>query len=242
MWYDSALLLPMIPMKLLVNYTPEELDWSLPPVPDAAPTDTDLPSWDLLEADEEPDTVRPVQEASYIGVLPKETDGAERDALVSRHLELARAVTSVEKICERFDSVDVSARAAERSLRCRVGALALVRNALTNVIELTDRPEHAALALPNGQLAAYLAGAYLWLGGVTDALTTLATELNTLVPEWSVVRHRLNEVSWIHDMLVVEQKKIEAASARDDEELAATLDELFGTVAAFQAKLAEPFG
>ena len=61
-----------------------------------------------------------------------------------------------------------------------MGALALVRNALSDVIELTDRPEHAALVLPNGQLAAYLAGAYLWLGDVTDALTTLATELNTL--------------------------------------------------------------
>ena len=229
-------------MKLLVTYTPEQLDWSLPPVPDAPPTENDLPSWDLLEGDEEPDTVRPVQEASYIGVLPKETDASERDALVSRHVELACAVTSVEKICESFDSVDVSARAAERSLRCRVGALALVRNALSNVIELTDSPEHAALALPNGQLAAYLAGAYLWLGDMTEALTTLASELNTLVPEWSVVRQRINEVAWIHDMLVVEQKKIEAALESGDDELAATLDELFAAVTALQAKLAEPFG
>ena len=84
-------------MNLLVNYTPEQMDWSFP-VEDAAPTETDLPHWDLLEAEEEPVTVRPAQEESYIGVLPKETDAAERDLLVTRHVELARAVTSVEKI------------------------------------------------------------------------------------------------------------------------------------------------
>jgi hypothetical protein len=217
------------------------MDWSLP-VEDAAPTETDLPHWDLLEADDEPVTVRPAQEESYIGVLPKETEASERDLLVTRHVELARAVTSVEKICEHFDSVDVSARAAETSLRCRVGALALVRNALTDVIELTDRAEYAQLALPSGQLAAYLAGAYLWLGDVTEALTTLATELNTLIPDWSAVRHRLNEVEWIFDMLVIEQKKIEGGLPSNDDELSATLDQLFGAVAGFQAKLSEPFG
>lgn len=228
-------------MKLLVTYTAEQMDWSLP-VEDAAETAANLPQWDLLETDEEPAADRPVLEESYIGVLPKETDASERDLLVTRHVSLARAVTNVEQICESFDSVDVSARAAERSLRCRVGALAIVRNALTDVIELTDRPEHSALALPNGQLAAYLAGAYLWLDDVTDALTTLAIDLNSLVPDWSAVRHRLNEVSWIHDMLVIEQARVEAGLRGEGEELLTTLAQLFDAVAAFQAKLAEPFG
>jgi ferric-dicitrate binding protein FerR (iron transport regulator) len=123
-----------------------------------------------------------------------------------------------------------------------VGALALVRNALTDVIELTERAEHAELALPNGVLAAYLAGAYLWLDDVADALTTLATELNTLIPDWSAVRHRLDEVAWIHDMLVIEQTRIESRLSGEDEELATTLARLFATITAFQAKLAEPFG
>ena len=56
------------------------------------------------------------------------------------------------------------------------------------------------------------------------------------------MRFRLNEVVWIYDMLVIEQKKIEGGLRGDDEELAATLDQLFGAVVAFQAKLAEPFG
>ncbi|HEX7602324.1 MAG TPA: hypothetical protein VF316_11995 [Polyangiaceae bacterium] len=227
-------------MKLLVNYTPEQMDWSFS-LEDAAPTETDLPL-DLLEEADEPFAAHPGQEESYIGVLPKETDASERDLLVTRHVTLARAVTSVEKICESFDSVDVSARAAQRSLRCRVGALAFVRNALTGVIELTDREEHAALALPNGLLAAYLAGAYLWLDDVTDALTTLATELNTLIPDWSAVRHRLDEVAWIHEMLVIEQTKIDARLSGEDDELVSTLEQLFATITAFQAKLAEPFG
>lgn len=240
MWYDSAFLAQVDPMKLLVDYTPEQMDWSFT-LEDAAPTEMDLPQ-DLLQDDEGPFAGPAAQEESYIGVLPKETDASERDLLVTRHVKLARAVTSVEKICESFDLVDVSARAAQVSLRCRVGALALVRNALTDVIELTDRPEHADLALPNGLLAAYLAGAYLWLDDVTDALTTLATELNTLIPDWSAVRHRLNEVAWIHEMLVIEQTKIEARLSDDDAELVGTLAPLFGSIAAFQAKLAEPFG
>lgn len=241
MWYDSAFLAQLNPMKLLVNYTPEQMDWSLP-VEDAVETAADLPHWDLLEADEEPTTDRPVLEESYIGVLPKETDASERALLVTRHVSLARAVTNVEQICESFDSVDVSARAAERSLRCRVGALAIVRNALTDVIELTDRPEHSALAVPNGLLTAYLAGAYLWLDDVTDALTTLAIDLNTLVPDWSAVRRRLNEVSWIHDMLVIEQARVEAGLRGEDADLLATFEQLFAAIAAFHTKLAEPFG
>jgi hypothetical protein len=262
--------------QLLVEYTPEELDWSVEEVPlqDAPPsmrlvesapspaTEPSLPRFDLDEADDSlqtplatpalpadawpydfPASSRPEptvsHESSYVGALPQRD---AREAVVARHVDLARSVSHLESICEKFDSVDPSASAAETSLRRRVGALAMCRRALTDLVELTDSPKYCDVLDEGGLASAYVAGIYLWLSDVTEALTILANQLNDLTPQWSDLRSRLDEVAWIYDMAAAEQAKLEARLDREDEPLAVTLDEIFASVASFKVRLAEPFG
>ena len=252
--------------QLLVNYTPSELDWTAedlqleeaPPsvrrVPDLVdddngpPTDRSLPR---VELEGEEDTLDQSEawpydfpesergEGSYVGTLPKRD---QREAIVARHVDLARCIHALESICERFDSVDPSARAAETSLRRRVGALAMVRRSLTSLVELTDEPGYASLIAEDGTAAPYLAGVYLWLSDVTEILTILANQLNDLTPQWGDFRHRLDEVSWIYDMLIAEQMKLDGNLDRSDEKLAAAFEEIFVAVVSFKVRLAEPFG
>lgn len=252
--------------QLLVNYTPSELDWTAedlqleeaPPsvrrVPDLVdddngpPTDRSLPRFEL---EGEEDTLDQAEawpydfpesergEGSYVGTLPKRD---QREAIVARHVDLARCIHALESICERFDSVDPSARAAETSLRRRVGALAMVRRSLTSLVELTDEPGYASLIAEDGTAAPYLAGVYLWLSDVTEILTILANQLNDLTPQWGDFRHRLDEVSWIYDMLIAEQMKLDGNLDRSDEKLAAAFEEIFVAVVSFKVRLAEPFG
>ncbi len=259
--------------QLLVEYTPEELDWTAeevsvedaPPslrLVDASPaTEPSLPRFDLDESEDSLQTPlatpalpadawpydfpasshagASTHESSYVGTLPQRDT---REAVVARHIDLARSVSALEAICERFDSVDPSASAAETSLRRRVGALAMCRRALTDLVELTDSPKYADVLDDGGLASAYAAGVYLWLSDVTEALTILANQLNDLTPQWSDLRSRLGEVSWIYDMAKAEQAKLDAALDHDDEPLAAAIEEIFASVESFHARLAEPFG
>ncbi len=221
------------------------------------PTDRSLPRFELDDADDTgvltpmqtavvPEDAWPYDfpesergEGSYVGTLPKRD---QREAIVARHVDLARCIHALESICERFDSVDPSARAAETSLRRRVGALAMVRRSLTSLVELTDEPGYASLIAEDGTAAPYLAGVYLWLSDVTEILTILANQLNDLTPQWGDFRHRLDEVSWIYDMLIAEQMKLDGNLDRSDEKLAAAFEEIFVAVVSFKVRLAEPFG
>src|ERR1700690_109675 len=82
--------------------------------------------------------VSPWQE-SFVGDLPRETI---EEAMRRAQAALAASVTDLEKTCDAFDANDVSALAAETSLRRRVGSLALLVGAFGNVSAFAQSREH----------------------------------------------------------------------------------------------------
>jgi len=191
-----------------------------------------------LDAAWESDEVsRQEKESSYIGVLPRLEDDAPVHSASRRHLALATAIHELEEECARFTSYDVSARAAQLALRKRVGSLALVRNALETAVDIAAQDR----AL-EGPIAPYLAGVYLWLDGVTEALLTLARQLNAVLPDWSAFRETLGAVSWLYDMTLAEQARIEGSEVYSGTALGEALDGLFVDVVLFKVTLAEPLG
>ncbi len=222
----------------LAHAIQEELDWVIP-----EPADTEV-SLDLIDDEDTADEATPSQrEESYIGTLPREEDNTFA-ALQTRHAELATAVGALEKACVSFDSVDVSARAAETSLRRRAGRLALIANALGGVIDFAVHPDIEPLFRGDGALAPYLAGVYLWTGEVTDVLTIVAHDLNALNPDWAAMRARLGEVSWLYDMALAEQARLDESDVFSitDEDLAASLDHVMVGLVSLKRELEEPFG
>lgn len=189
--------------------------------------------WDLPEAAQERGEEK---EASYIGTLPK-VDGGPLEIARKRHQELADLVGEVESLCASFESYDVSAQAAEVSLRRRVGSLALTRDALAVVVDIAA--QEAAL---EGQLAPVLAGTYLWLDGVSEALLDVARGLNAGHADWAALRFALGDVAWLHDMTVAELARVEASDAFGGTALGEALDELSSVVGRFKVALDEPFG
>jgi hypothetical protein len=206
----------------------------LPPIED--PTRRDLADLDVAdELDEGWDAVPQQNESSYVGTLPREESGLELAR--RRHSALTAAVAVVEDECASFESYDVSAQAAELSLRKRVGLLALVRNSLEAVVDISAQEDRL-----EGPLAPYFAGAYLWLDGVTEALGRLAIQLNAMQPEWASFRSSLAEVQWLYEMTLVEQARVEASEAFGGTALGEALEDLTAAIVNFKAALEEPFG
>jgi hypothetical protein len=182
------------------------------------------------------------REESFVGTLPREQPDSVEEAVRTRHEALALAIADLEKVCESFDSVDVSAQAAETSLRRRVGSLSVLCGALGMVAVQVERADYAEMFTGEGILAPYLAGVYLWAGDVTETLATLARDLNALTPNWSAFRERLDDVAWIRDMAVTEQGRLDRIVDTMPEDLRDALDELFIAFVGFKHKLDEPFG
>ncbi len=185
------------------------------------------------------------REESYIGARPQ-ADASESgetvvDAVRARHRAFADAVAGLEGTCASFDLVDVSASAAQTSLRRRVGSLRLLCDALEGVACFVETPSHDLFA-SEGMLAPYLAGVYLWSGDVTETLHTLARDLNALTPNWAAFRDRLADVAWIHDMALAEGRRIESVRDLVPPDLHDSLDDLLMAFVGFKHKLDEPFG
>jgi hypothetical protein len=178
---------------------------------------------------------------SYVGVLPREEETFE-EAARSRHRALADAIFELEKTCESFDSVDPSARAAELSLRRRVGALALLSRTLGDVSAFAESHEHGALFSPRGELAPLLASVYLWVGEITEALREVARELNVLQPSWATFRERLCDVAWVHRSAITEQARFAERGIAVPDELRDALADLAVILVGFKRALDEPFG
>lgn len=185
----------------------------------------------------ENEAVQPQREGSFVGALPKIEDEGPIHSASRRHLALASAIHQVEEECTRFDSYDLSAKAAQLALRKRVGSLAVVRNALETVVDIAAQDR-----VLEGPIAPYLAGVYLWLDGVTEALGTLASQLNTMQPDWGAFRETLGEVAWLYDMTLAEQARIEGSEMFSGTALGEALDGLFVDVVLFKVTLNEPFG
>ncbi|HSQ66375.1 MAG TPA: hypothetical protein VLM85_24295 [Polyangiaceae bacterium] len=182
------------------------------------------------------------REESFVGTLPREAAESVVEAVRHRHEALALAIGDVEQVCASFDSVDVSASAAQGSLRRRVGSLSMLCGALGDVAVLVEQPEHEALFAGDGRLAPYLAGVYLWAGDVTETLATLARDLNALSPNWSAFRERLDDVAWIYEMAMAEQSRLDRIVDAMSVPVRDALDELFIAFVGFKHKLDEPFG
>jgi hypothetical protein len=161
---------------------------------------------------------------------------------------LVAVIARLEKTCEAFDSVDVSAEAAEISLRRRVGSLALLSSALGNVCAFALSAEHRELfdhpkgSEPVGLLAPYLSDVHMWTGDVAETLEHLARELNELAPSWSAFRECLTNVDWIYERAMAEQTRLGGVENVLPEDLRAALGELFIAFGRFKHVLAEPFG
>lgn len=176
------------------------------------------------------------RETSYIGTLPRETDGALEIAR-KRHASLVASIANAEQECERFESYDLSAQAAEISLRKRVGALAFTRNVLETAVDIAAQ-ENAL----EGPIAPYLAGVYLWLDGVSEALGTLASQLNAVAPDWAAFRSSLAEICWLYEMTIVEQARLDASDVFAGRALGEAVENLAQALVHFKAALEEPFG
>jgi hypothetical protein len=201
--------------------------------------DTQLDGEPLADEDFGPPTPR---EESFVGELPRESAESVEEAVRNRHEAFGLAIADVETVCASFDSVDVSASAAQTSLRRRVGSLSMLCGALGDVAILVQQPEHEALFAGDGKLAPYLAGVYLWAGDVTETLATLARDLNALSPDWSAFRERLEEVAWIYEMAMGEQSRLDRIVDAMPAPVRDALDELFIAFVGFKHKLDEPFG
>ncbi len=209
----------------------------LPPIEDPTRRNVaDLDADDGLDDSWSSPALTSPNEGSYVGVVPREEEttlGLAR----RRHATLASAVALVERECATFDSYDMSAQAAELSLRKRAGLLAVVRNALEAAVDIAAQEDRL-----EGPLAPYFAGTYLWLEGVTEALGRLAIELNAMQPEWSALRSSLAEVAWLYEMTLVEQKRVEASEEFGGTALGEALEALASALVTFKSELEQPFG
>ena len=188
MWYKSLLHVPSLTMNspnssaALQLFTLDGDDLDLDTSLDTAPFAPTTP-----------------REESFVGTLPARSPRPVEEAVRSRHESLALAIADLEKVCDSFDSVDVSAR--PRRLRCAAVSAA---SPFSAALSGRRRPRRASrtheVFAGEGTLAPYLAGVYLWAGDVTETLGTLARDLNALTPNWSAFRERLDDVAWICDM------------------------------------------
>ncbi len=178
---------------------------------------------------------------SFVGTVSQTHESLEESV---RHEDdaLAEAVTRLESTCNAFDSVDVSAAAAQLSLRRRVGGLRLLSDALVNVCGFVLSPDHRELFGPAGLLGPYLSCVHMWVGDVTETLTHLATELNVLAPSWSAFRECLTNVEWIHERAMAEQRRLAAVADTLPADVRAATGELFIAFIRFKHTLDEPFG
>jgi hypothetical protein len=177
---------------------------------------------------------------SYVGAKPQAESVA--DAVRGRHDGLSAALRSLEQTCESFDVVDVSAGAAQNSLRKRVGSVAVVCLSLESVASFVENPECESLFAGDGLLAPYLAGTYLWAGDVIETLGALARDLNDLAPNWSAFRERLNDVAWIFEMAVTEGRQVSNVVDVLPAEMCQSIDDLLVATISLKHRLDEPFG
>ena len=203
-----------------------------------------LPMFPLDDLDDDVSTsldVDALKEQSYIGTRPQDDEQPIDVAVRSRHEALAEAVAALEATCASFDSVDVSASAAETSLRRRVGSVRVLVNALEGVASHVETTNHDLFA-GDGLLAPYLAGIYLWASDVTETLHSLARDLNALTPDWASFRARLGDVAWIYEMALSEGRRLENVLDLVPSEMHDRMDELLVAFVGLKVKLDEPFG
>lgn len=203
-----------------------------------------LPMFPLDDLDDDVSTsldVDALRQESYVGTRPQQDEEPIDVAVRKRHQAFSEAVAALEATCASFDSVDVSASAAQTSLRRRVGSIRVLVNALEAVACNVETTNHDLFA-GEGLLAPYLAGIYLWASDVTETLGSLARDLNTLTPDWASFRARLGDVAWLYEMAHAEGRRLEGVLDLLPVEMHEPMDELLVAFVGLKHKLDEPFG
>ena len=184
---------------------------------------------------------QPFRGGSYIGPLPFEDDLQAR--LRADLVDLTAAVVAVEQTCAEFDVTDPSAEAAEVALRKCVGRISVLGSALRNVCAFVASASHRELFVPEtGLLEPYLTSVRMWARDVAETLGRLATDLNTLVPDWETFRGSLDDVSWVYARAAEEQSRLAGVAETLPPDIRAALGELFVALRALKRSVDAPFG
>lgn len=201
--------------------------WENDTLIDDRPTSPTLPA-----SDEE---AKP--QGSYVGALPEEPveDLAER-----RHRALVQEWSELRDRAGEIESWDASVQAAAAVMGARVAEIAQAAAQLVRVSAAARAPESAAAFAEDGPLAAYLAGAYLWLDGVVPSLSALSAQLAAGQPDWSLFRQRLDDLAWLFEATEREQMSIDWATLPAT--LASDARAMVAAVDAVKAGVAQPFG
>ncbi len=187
--------------------------------PEDISTDLDVTPWDAAGG-------------SFVGALPDRSEDGE----------LTASLAALERACEAFDSVDVSAHAAEVALRKRVGSRAMLCAAYFDVRSYVASDEHRELLAPAGLLGPYLSGVRMWTTDVIDAMRELAHQLNVLEPQWSAFRERLGAIAWLHERAKGEEGRVLRVADALPEDIREAVDDLCVAFTSFKHRLDEPMG
>jgi hypothetical protein len=173
---------------------------------------------------------------SYIGAVPREAD----DLRQRRHAQLEEQVLALETTVDSLSSWDPSVRAAADTLRRRVAEIRELASALGRVAGHGSDAVLADVFAEESPLAAFLAGGYLWLDGITCSLETLARELGIMTADWAALRERLSDVHWLLELTNRERRRIEPSWLPED--LAGDITRAFAALDRAAAGLEERFG
>jgi hypothetical protein len=141
---------------------------------------------------------------------------------------------------------DVSARAAAASLRTRIQELSDLRDALNEIYLEASEAHFVPLLISDAPLPAYMKGLYLFCEEIISALTSLASGLRILQPDWAELRRRITDADvWYFNGLPREIQD-ELARLPVSEEIAVRiggrLEELFWAASYLHQGLEKRFG
>jgi len=176
------------------------------------------------------------------------------DELCEDQLTLTLSLTCLEEAIGEAPR-DASARAALSTLGSRLVDLAVLREALAQVLQTTVDPHIQRLVAPEAPLADYLRGLYAWAHAVTRALDQLAVSLKTLQPDWALLRWRLEEARNFHfdELFAPIRADIRALSiaanggasgpkVAENDGLQIAVERLFAVATSLEEKLDQRFG
>jgi len=171
------------------------------------------------------------------------------DEIGDEQLNMVVSLVCVERVLDHLPH-DPSAHAAAQSVRARIADLAHVRDALEDVYASSSNPVFAALFSPDGHLADFMRGVYVWVGVVLRALERVSIELRELQPNWARVREKIDEGSYFYFRELIELVRVDVETLRITApesapaiaELDDRLEELFFATGMLRAKLDERFG
>lgn len=171
------------------------------------------------------------------------------DEIGDEQLNMMVSLVCIERMLDKLPH-DPSAHAAAESIRARIADIARLRDALDAVYAVSGSPTYAALFTPDGHLADFMRGLYVWTGIVMRALERTCLELRDLQPDWARLRDKIEEGAhfYFRELIELVRAEVEAlriTSPRDVAEidvLDERLEDMFFAAGMLHAKLEDRFG